>query len=489
MDRLVIRDGELRGAITSVRASRNEFAQAITRTDALQQAVGHRRLSEALQAFESRWSVRREKLVATLEVIEKQLQGVLDTFGEWDEASATSLRSASGAAPQATSTAVAAPSEPVAPVGSTGTAHPTSRTPIPATPESVTPQVDTAPPPDPTLPSDASPSPPEADLATLPEGDDSPAALPGSPRAINDLLDRLERLADTPAGVAALAGSVGALVVLLALFTPGSAVAPGMAGVDGARVQKLLERYGASTEDKFAELLSATVPMGSAELDIERQLVELDEGTSSEPEHPNEAHEEELVADAGKAADEVEGGAEGAAGDAASDSASEVAPSGSPTSGEGPGAPQSSVDVGALGTVPLAEMPSPPEPPGSLGSDLSATSNAFDERFPYSGELDGFEVPGTQPALRAMDIDTELAALAGDDASNDHDSSTPSGARMSGMPTAMSGTGSVAAASTGQAATSSQAKGSDPRRDERLAAVRRELDELRDPSTDKDGTS
>lgn len=482
MDRLVIRDGELRGAITSVRASRNEFAQAITRTDALQHAVGHRRLSDALQTFESRWSVRREKLVTTLEMIEKQLQGVLDTFGEWDQAN-TSPQSSGGAAPQAPNTAAAAPSQPVAPVGSTpGTAPATAPTPMPATPESVTPQIDTAPPPDPTLPSDARSSSPEADLDTLPERGDSPAALPVSPGAINDLLDRLERLADTPAGLAALTGSVGALVVLLALFTPGSAVAPGLAGVDGARVKKLLERHTASTQDKFAELSSAPAPMGSAELDIERQLVELDGGTASEPEQPNRALEEDGVSDAGESADEVEGESEGAAVDAAGDSASDVAISGSPTSGEGPGAPQSSVDVGAHGSVPLAEMPPPPEPPGSLGGDLSATSNAFDERFPDSGARDGFDVPAVQPALRAMDIDTELAALADDDASNDSDSSTPSGARMSGM-------GSMAAASTGHAATPAQAKGSNASSDERLAAVRRELDELRDPSTDKDGTS
>ncbi len=147
MDRLIIRDGELRGAITSVRASRTEFAHAVSRTDALQEAVGHRGLSGALQAFESCWSVRREKLVTSLEVIEKQLQGVLDTFGEWDRANTSSQQSPGEAAPTPASAAASAPPAPVAPVGPAAEASP-SVTPPDAAPDSVPSALEPTPPSD-----------------------------------------------------------------------------------------------------------------------------------------------------------------------------------------------------------------------------------------------------------------------------------------------------------------------------------------------------
>lgn len=357
---------------------------------------------------------------------------------------------------------------------------------MPAAPDSVTRPVDTLPPTDPSLPSDAAPSSPEAEVDPLPEDTDAPPVLPGSPEAINGLLDRLETLADTPAGLAALAGSVGALIVLLALFAPGSAAAPGLAAVDGARVQKLLERYTAGTEDKLGELTRTPAPSGvSVELDIEQQLDELEVGPETESELPVEA-EESASADEPDDAAEVDT----EAGDGAVDPDSETAGSGSMPLGEAPDTPQPAADAGDPGSASLADLPPPPEPPGSPGGELPATNGAFEERFPDSTGRNGSEAPGTQPGLNSIDIDTELAALGGDGASNDPGAGTAPGARMPGMPMASAGMGSMAAASAGHAATSSQVKGLDARSDdERLAAVRRELDELRNPTTDKDDKS
>ena len=494
MDRLVIRDGELRGAITSVRTSRTEFAQAVSRTDALQEAVGHRRLSDALQAFEARWSVRREKLVTTLEVIENQLQGVLDTFGELDRAftpPAGGPGGPGGAAPQPSSTAAAAPPAPVAPTGSAPGGVPAGApAPMPDAPAPVTPTVDATPSVDPSLPGEPVPSSSESDAGPLSDDQDSSPVIPGSPEAINDLLDRLEQLANTPAGLAALAGSVGALVVLLALFAPGATAVPGLAGVDGARVQKLLDRYTASTPDAFGELTTSPAPSGDpVEVDVARELDQLAAG-ELDSEVPAEAVEEIVTSGESDESGEV---AEVADADSADSGQSDASAdgSGSVPGVEMPVAPPTSPDAGAAGATPLGDLPPLPEPPAPPGTDPAATSSAFDEQFPGTSGREGLEVPVAGTGSPTYDIDTELAALAAHDTGTEADTGEDSGsapvARMSGMPMATAGMGSMAAASAGQSVTSAQAKAGDAGNDERLAAVRRELDELRNPTTDKDG--
>ena len=473
MDRLIIRDGELRGAITSVRASRTEFAHAVSRTDALQQAVGHAGLSGALQGFESRWSVRREKLVTSLEVIEKQLRGVLDTFGEWDRGNTPPQQSPGDGAPQATPTVPTAPGATPAPAAPAPGGSPSTAPAPPSAPEAGAPPVA----PDATS---EIPQPPEAetpspDAGSEPDGEVVPG-LPGSPEAINDLLDRLERLADTPAGLAALAGSVGALVVLMALFGSGSTVAPGLAGVDGSRVTRLLERYSASTTDPFNGI-TGTTPPAAAGLDIEQQLDALDTsaGTDGEPAtdaEPSDAAEESVKpVDADTPIDDKDGAGVGSGPDIDVDDLENV--------GSEPAAPQSDLGPGAAGSASLTDLPPPPEDPAAAEARPTVSSDAFDERFPEFS-ADGGDDLGAAPAASSIDVDAELGALAGGEADPAADGSAAASPRM---PMMAGGMGSMAAVSAGHAVTTVQNKGVDTTNDaDRLAAVRRELDELRTTS-------
>ena len=476
MDRLIIRDGELRGAITSVRTSRSEFAHAVSRTDALQEAVGHGGLSGALQGFESCWSVRREKLVTSLEVIEKQLQGVLDTFGEWDRANTSSQQSTGEAAPTPASVAESAPPAPATPVGPAAGDSPSVTPPV-AAPDSVPSALEPTPPSD----GDQSPAgatpPPDAVVDPSTDDPDSPV-LPGTPEAINDLLDRLERLADSPAGLAALAGSLGALVVLLALFAPGSAVAPGLAGVDGARVKTLLDRYTASTEDAFDGLTGTTSPPSVTGVDIEQQLKDLDVATAIESEVSADVADQSAVDDIVSVED--------ASGDADTDDAASTDQTSGPRDNEvdvepespggEPSAPSADTGGGAPGSAPLPDLPPPPDSPSSIEGDARVSNSAFDQRFPDT-PAGGAADLGPVADVSAVDVDSELVALAEGGADSGPEQSNAISPRM---PMVAGGMGSMAAASAGHAVTSVQNKGGDHGNGaDRLAEVRRELDELR----------
>lgn len=99
VDRLSIRDGDLRSALDAITRIRWDFDSIGGRCDDVSSAVGHDRLGRVLDDFADNWRIRRRRLSEDLQSLESSLRGTLETFGDVDEGMANALRGDGGLPP------------------------------------------------------------------------------------------------------------------------------------------------------------------------------------------------------------------------------------------------------------------------------------------------------------------------------------------------------------------------------------------------------
>ncbi|WP_159620949.1 flagellar protein FlgN [Ruania rhizosphaerae] len=86
---------ELRTANDQLTNIVEEFENAVSRSEALERAIGapfsKTELREKAEDFETRWDVKRDKLKEGLSDVQKHLKGVIDGVEEWDAEAAIKL--------------------------------------------------------------------------------------------------------------------------------------------------------------------------------------------------------------------------------------------------------------------------------------------------------------------------------------------------------------------------------------------------------------
>jgi hypothetical protein len=92
-DRLVIHGADLQEAYSRIVYLHGEFDSATARSDDAASYVGHPGLKSELENVAGSWRIHREKLLKSLEDIESQIKGTLDTFGDVDKKMAENLHS------------------------------------------------------------------------------------------------------------------------------------------------------------------------------------------------------------------------------------------------------------------------------------------------------------------------------------------------------------------------------------------------------------
>ena len=252
MDRIVIKDAELSGAITSIAAIRTEFAGA-AEVSGLAEAVGHHRLKEQIENFSNSWRIHRDRLQLALERVEGQLRGSLEAFGEWDDKWANAHQggdAAAGGTPVVGGPATGSGSQSGQPVAQVPPVLPAEPAVVAPGSLPLTTAADVPAGPDVADPVDADPAVEEP----APTGD-----VAGSTQESADvtrLLDVIEDLLGTPAGAAAAAGAIAALLALLALASSDALPAESAGGVAStlgtaqtARLTALLKRLGVDIGD------------------------------------------------------------------------------------------------------------------------------------------------------------------------------------------------------------------------------------------------
>src|SRR5665647_1634716 len=90
-DRLVIHGADLQEAYSRIVYLHGEFDSATARSDDAASYVGHSGLKSELENVAGSWRIHREKLLKSLEDIESQIKGTLDTFGDIDKKMADNL--------------------------------------------------------------------------------------------------------------------------------------------------------------------------------------------------------------------------------------------------------------------------------------------------------------------------------------------------------------------------------------------------------------
>ncbi|MHB1008364.1 MAG: hypothetical protein ACYC1E_03785 [Propionibacteriaceae bacterium] len=91
-ERLVIHGADLQEAYSRIVYLRGEFDSATSRSEDAASHVGHPGLKAELENVAGSWRIHREKLLKSLEDIESQIKGTLDTFGAVDKKMADNLR-------------------------------------------------------------------------------------------------------------------------------------------------------------------------------------------------------------------------------------------------------------------------------------------------------------------------------------------------------------------------------------------------------------
>jgi len=95
-DRLVIHGADLQEAYSRIVYLHGEFDSATARSDDAASYVGHPGLKSELENVAGSWRIHREKLLKSLEDIESQIKGTLDTFGDIDKKMADNLHPDAG---------------------------------------------------------------------------------------------------------------------------------------------------------------------------------------------------------------------------------------------------------------------------------------------------------------------------------------------------------------------------------------------------------
>ncbi|MEU4452148.1 WXG100 family type VII secretion target [Nocardioides sp. NPDC023903] len=92
-----IKIAELDTVATSLSKIVEEFEQASSRADKLEDAIGdpfgRNELREAAEDFEDRWNNKRDELKDALQDIQKHVKGVVDGFQNWDSETALAFES------------------------------------------------------------------------------------------------------------------------------------------------------------------------------------------------------------------------------------------------------------------------------------------------------------------------------------------------------------------------------------------------------------
>lgn len=91
-DRLVIHGADLQEAYSRIVYLRGEFGSATSRSEDAASYVGHPGLKAELENVAGSWRIHREKLLKSLEDIESQIKGTLDTFADVDKKMGDNLR-------------------------------------------------------------------------------------------------------------------------------------------------------------------------------------------------------------------------------------------------------------------------------------------------------------------------------------------------------------------------------------------------------------
>ncbi len=90
-DRLVIHGADLQEAYSRIVFLHGEFDSATSRSNDAASYVGHAGLKSELENVAGSWRIHREKLLKSLEDIESQIKGTLDTFSDVDKKMADNL--------------------------------------------------------------------------------------------------------------------------------------------------------------------------------------------------------------------------------------------------------------------------------------------------------------------------------------------------------------------------------------------------------------
>lgn len=92
-----IKIAELDTVATSLSKIVEEFEQASSRADKLEDAIGdpfgRNDLREAAEDFEDRWNNKRDELKDALQDIQEHVKGVVDGFQNWDSETALAFES------------------------------------------------------------------------------------------------------------------------------------------------------------------------------------------------------------------------------------------------------------------------------------------------------------------------------------------------------------------------------------------------------------
>lgn len=92
-----IKIAELDTVATSLSKIVEEFEQASSRADKLEDAIGdpfgRNELREAAEDFEDRWNNKRDELKDALQDIQEHVKGVVDGFQNWDSETALAFES------------------------------------------------------------------------------------------------------------------------------------------------------------------------------------------------------------------------------------------------------------------------------------------------------------------------------------------------------------------------------------------------------------
>ncbi|MET8522390.1 flagellar protein FlgN [Nocardioides sp. NPDC004968] len=92
-----IKIAELDTVATSLSKIVEEFEQASSRADKLEDAIGdpfgRNDLREAAEDFEDRWNNKRDELKDALQDVQEHVKGVVDGFQNWDSETALAFES------------------------------------------------------------------------------------------------------------------------------------------------------------------------------------------------------------------------------------------------------------------------------------------------------------------------------------------------------------------------------------------------------------